>query len=92
MTWNKEGVENQVILSQMERMSGGELVLDEAEVDEKNLMLINSKDIIPQNLSTETFTPSRNKNNGGKNYGRSNTNNNNNNNKNRNNNPKNRRR
>ncbi len=76
MTWNKEGVENQVILSQMERMSGGELVLDEAEVEEKNWLFVNSKDITPQNLSTETFTPSKNKNNGGKNYGRNNNNNN----------------
>lgn len=72
MTWNKESVDDKVIISQIEKMSGGELVLDKDEVAEKNLLYVSSKDITPQNLSSSESTCSRRSNNNRNNNGRNN--------------------
>jgi hypothetical protein len=89
--WNKEIIEEEVILEHLRRMSGGELVIDIEKVKSENLFQTGMKlrkqsgnSMIKDNTTRENNGPRDNRNNNNNNRNRNNNNNRNRNNNNRN--------
>jgi hypothetical protein len=81
MTWNKENVEDSLIIQHLKELSKGKLTLDIEKVQSEKLLDVNLKDYKTGPKSSETPTPSRSsygqRNNNNRNNGNGRNNNNN---------------